>query len=165
MTFTIWMTGLSGSGKTTIANELATRYHWNKQPLMRIDGDDVRTLINRDLKYSLEEREEHLRRIIGICVLANQSYVPTVVSTISPTEKIREMARSSLENCILVYVKCPLDVCKQRDPKQLYRKKTSSMVGIDIPYEEPKDADIIIDSEKESPNDAVEKILNYILEL
>ena len=162
MSYTIWFTGLSGSGKTTIAQRLTQLYHFSNKPLLFLDGDVVRELVNKDLQYSLEEREQHLKRIVGISVLANLSYIPVIVSTISPTKKIRDFARNSLERYIEVYAKCPIEICRQRDPKGLYKKKTTSMVGVDIVYEEPENPDIILETDKLSVEKCVDKVLKGI---
>lgn len=157
--FTIWMTGLSGSGKTTIAEEFKKIY---KNKILHLDGNKVRRYVNADLKFSIEEREQHLKRIIGICILSEISDIPCIVSTISPLKSIRTSARENLENFIEVYIKCPIAVCEERDPRGLYKSNTTEMIGKDLPYQAPTSPDIVIETNKESVEEAVSKILDYL---
>lgn len=160
--FTIWMTGLSGSGKTTIAKEIAFRFHINTSPILHLDGDEVRKFVNSDLKYSMKEREAHLKRIAGIAYLANLNRIPVIVSTISPTEKIRKYAKNTVHGFIEVYVKCSIEECIRRDPKNIYKKEKNQLIGVDLKYEIPRKPDIILDTEKQSLQSCVRTILNYI---
>jgi len=162
---TIWLTGLPCSGKTTIANALKEKIHAE-----HLDGDEMRKIISRDLGFSKEDREKHLERIAYIASLLNRNGVDVIASFVSPYEKTREKIKEIIESnggrFVLVYLKCSLDTCIKRDVKGMYKKalkgEIKNFTGIDDPYEEPKNADIVINTEKESVEEGVKKILDYL---
>jgi adenylylsulfate kinase len=167
---TLWMTGLSGSGKSTIAVALEQVLLKQGYNAYRLDGDNIRHGLNKNLGFSAEDRTENIRRIGEVAKLFNDACVLTVTSFISPYLKDRELVRKLHEDAKLpfieVYVKCPLEVAEQRDPKGLYKKARAGQLkgftGIDDPYEEPTKAELVIDTSKTSVEAAVAQILTYL---
>ena len=152
----IWFIGLHGSGKTTIAERLAEILRKNKVPLVILDGDKVRKIISSDLGYSLEERNTHMKRVVDLCKKMVERGLLCIACVASPTEKSREYARQQLENIVTVYVKCPIEVCEKRDVKGHYKKARNkekgfeNFLGISLNFEEPKNPDIILNTDRES---------------
>jgi adenylylsulfate kinase len=163
--FCIWLTGLSGSGKTSIAQELARRFE-STRFIEVMDGDAIRKGLSRDLGFSKEDRNEHNRRVIFCAKLLARSGVIVVVALISPYRETRAYAKEQIQNTIEVYVNAPLDVCIQRDPKGMYKKALAGEIkqftGIDDPYEEPLDPDVVVETDKQSVNESVNAILAKI---
>lgn len=169
--FALWFTGLSGSGKSTLANEV--EYILNKEYRVHtylLDGDNIRKGLNKDLGFSQEDREENIRRISEVVKLFVDAGLVVLTAFISPYRKDRDFARSLLEDgeFIEIYVKAPLEVCEERDPKGLYKKaragEIKNFTGIDDPYEEPINPEIVVETDKLSVEESVEKILNYLEE-
>lgn len=167
----IWMTGLSGAGKTTIAQNLEI-YLYEKGFLTQIlDGDNIRSGINNNLSFSDADRFENIRRIAEVSKLLLHSGVITINSFISPTMEIRSMAKQIVgnENFIEVYVNAPLEICEQRDTKGLYQKarrgEIKDFTGINSPFEPPAHPDIEVHTDKQSIEESVQQIISYILPL
>jgi adenylylsulfate kinase len=166
----IWLTGLSGSGKSTIAVELEHALVENKQQAYILDGDNIRHGLNKNLGFSPEDRSENIRRIGEVAKLFVDANIITITAFISPYREDRDSARALAKDgeFIEVYVKCPLDVCEQRDTKGLYKKARAGEVkkftGISAPYEEPSNPEITIDSSKLSIEESTRMILNYLEE-
>ena len=166
--WTIWFTGLHGSGKSTIANGLIKILRNNRIPAVLLDGDDIRETISSDLGYSLEERNEHMKRVAGICKLVSENNILAIASVASPTEKSREYARKILKKMLLVYVKCPLEVCEKRDVKGHYKKAGKKSKGfehfikVSSKFEEPKNPDVVLNTHKESSKESVNKLLKVL---
>jgi adenylylsulfate kinase len=160
--FCIWLTGLSGSGKTTIAQELIQRFK-GKRYIETMDGDEIRKGLSRDLGFSKEDRNEHNHRVIFCSKLLARNGVVVVVALISPYRETRAYAMKEIPNTFEVFVKAPIEVCIERDPKGLYKKalagEIKNFTGIDDPYEEPLDPDVIVETDKESVDESVNKIL------
>jgi bifunctional enzyme CysN/CysC len=161
---TIWLTGLSGSGKSTIANELAVKLH-NEGKLVYVLGDsNIKTGINKDLGFSDDDRKENIRRIAEVANLMTDLGVIVITAFISPFENERQMAKGIVgkDNFVEVYIKSPLDVCEERDPKGLYKKARAGEIpmftGIDSPYEEPINPDMFIKTDKMDIKDSVDFI-------
>ncbi len=169
--FTLWFTGLSGSGKSTIADLVAERLERDGYRMERLDGDEVRQHLTRDLGFSKEDREENIRRISFVAKLLTRNGVIVITSFISPYRKIRQEARESIGgDCFVeVYVKCPLEVCKKRDVKGLYSKAVKGEIkdftGISHPYEEPEEPEIIVETDKEKPEESADKVLKELHKL
>ncbi|SEH72132.1 adenylylsulfate kinase [Halobacillus karajensis] len=148
----LWLTGLSGSGKSSIANLLNQRLHEKGLQTYVLDGDNVRHGLNADLGFSEADREENIRRIGETAKLFANSGTIVLVAFISPYQKDRDKIRASLPkgDFIEVYVDCPLEECEARDPKGLYQKARNGEIkgftGIDAPYEAPKNPEIVINS-------------------
>ena len=161
---TIWLTGLSGSGKSTIANELAVKLHNEGKLVYVLDGDNIRMGINKDLGFSVNDRKENIRRISEVANLMTDLGVIVITAFISPFENERQIAKDIIgkDNFTEVYIKAPLDVCEERDPKGLYKKARTGEIpmftGIDSPYEEPMNPDMFIKTDKMSVEDSVEFI-------
>jgi adenylylsulfate kinase len=166
--FCIWLTGLSGSGKTTLAEKLKEHFKGNRY-IESMDGDEIRKGLSRDLGFSKEDRNEHNRRVIFCSKLLARNGVIVIVALISPYRETRAYAKEQIPNMMEVYVKAPLDVCIERDPKGLYKKALAGEIkqftGIDDPYEEPLSPDLVLETDKESVEESVEKLLKKIREL
>jgi adenylyl-sulfate kinase len=162
---TIWLTGLSGSGKSTISQALEERLVQSGQAAYVLDGDNVRHGLNRDLGFSAAERTENIRRIAEVARLMNQAGLIAISSFISPFAKDRMGAKEIIGNdrFIEVFVDTPLEVCEQRDPKGLYKKARSGEIqgftGISAPYEAPKNPDLCLDTTRFEVEASVQAII------
>lgn len=167
---TIWLTGLSGSGKSTIAYELEKRLSNLGKISYVLDGDNLRHGLNKDLGFSPEDRRENIRRAAEVARLLNEAGVIVIASFISPFDEDRKMARQIIDQSrfIEVFVDAPIDICESRDPKGLYKKARSGQIpdftGISSPYEIPQNPDIHIKSANISIGDAVGLIEKYLLQ-
>ena len=167
----IWMSGLSGAGKTTVAKGLERELLKRGYLSQVIDGDDLRAGLNKNLGFSDEDRKENLRRIAEISRLFINCGVITINSFISPTEEVRRMAKSIVgeDYYVEVFINAPLEVCEQRDYKGLYMKARQGLIknftGIDSPFEPPQNADIEIRTDLLTIRESVDKLLDYILPL
>ena len=164
----LWLTGLSGSGKSTIAQHLE-RHLYNEGFFAQVlDGDNIRSGINSNLGFSVEDRSENIRRIAEIAKLYLNSGIITINSFISPTISIRAMAQEIIgtENFIEVYINAPLEVCEARDVKGLYQKarkgEIKGFTGIDSPYEAPTNPAIEIKTNELNVEASVNQIYDYI---
>jgi len=166
--YTFWFTGLSSSGKTTIATKVKERLNDQNIPVILLDGDVVRKHISSDLGYTKSERDQHIKRVADICELITNNGVINIACVISPTKEIREYARKRIKNFSEIYVKCSLETCKKRDVKGYYKRYEqgflNNFVGLNIPYEEPEDPELTLDTEKNSIEYCVEKLLLHIKE-
>ena len=162
----IWLTGLSGSGKTTIGkmltqylNELGLRAEF-------LDGDELRNTISNELGFSKQDRETHVKRVAYLSYLLSKHGVITVVALISPYRSFRQYARNLVGDFVEVWVKCSLETCKRRDPKGLYRSASygtiTNMTGLQSPYEAPNNPEIIVNTEKETSHESVSRIIKYL---
>ena len=168
--FLIWVTGLSGSGKSTIANELEYHLHDNGYKTYVLDGDNIRHGINKNLSFTPEDRSENIRRIAEISKLFVDAGTIVIGAFISPYEKDRKRVKNIVgaENFVEVYVNTSLAECERRDVKGLYQKarngEIKNFTGISAPYEAPQNPDIEIMTEQESIEESVLKIINVITE-
>jgi len=168
--WTIWFTGLHGSGKSTIAAKLAEILRQNNIKFVLFDGDELRKTLSFDLGYSLEDRNAHMKRVVDLCKTKIEKGLLCIACVASPTEKSREYARQQLGNVFIVYVKCPIEVCEKRDVKGHYKKAKNkekgfeNFVGVSLKFEEPKDPDIILNTDEESVEESVNKLLNKFKE-
>lgn len=168
----VWLTGLSGSGKSTIAAQCEAELIRNNRAAFLLDGDNLRHGINGDLGFSPEDRDENVRRVSEIAVLFAQASVVALVPVISPYQQAREQARQTCEASGLqfleVHVATPVEVCEERDVKGLYAKARSGeiqgMTGVDAPYEIPERPDLVL-GQGESVNEAVGKLISSIEQL
>ena len=164
----IWFTGLSGSGKSTIANQVANDLHQLGKLTYVLDGDNIRHGLNKNLGFSPEDREENIRRIGEVAKLFVDAGVITTTAFISPYRKDRDKAREVLEDgrFIEVFVDCPLEVCENRDPKGLYKKARAGEIkgftGIDAPYEAPEKAEIVINTNDLDLAASTQKVIDYL---
>ncbi len=166
--FCIWLTGLSGSGKTTISEKLIEHFKETRF-IEAMDGDEIRKGLSKDLGFSKEDRNEHNHRVIFCTKLLARNGVIVNVALISPYRETRAYAKSEIPNMMEVFVKAPLDVCIERDPKGLYKKAIAGEIkqftGISDPYEEPLEPDLVVETDKETPEESVSKILKKAEEL
>jgi len=150
--FVVWLTGLSGCGKSTIANKLSTLLYEEKKLSYILDGDNIRFGLNSDLGFTEIDRKENIRRIAEVAKLMVDSGLIVITAFISPFIEDRQKAKEIIgeENFIEVYINTPISVCENRDPKGLYKKARAGQIpmftGIDSPYEPPSDPDITIDN-------------------
>jgi adenylylsulfate kinase len=165
-----WLTGLSGSGKSTLAVGLEQALFENGFFAQVVDGDNIRTGINNNLGFSLEDREENIRRIAEVSKLYVQSGIIVIASFISPTEKIRTFARDIIgrDNFHEIYIDAPLSICEQRDVKGLYAKARAGIIkgftGIDAPYEAPQHPHLHIKSHLQSLEESLIELYGYVLD-
>lgn len=167
---TVWLTGLSGSGKSTIAVETEKILTGMGRAVYRLDGDNIRFGLNSDLGFSEKDRFENIRRISEVCALFQDAGLIVIASFISPLAVMRHMARKKGgENFLEVYVKADIKTCIKRDPKGLYKKAINGEIpdftGISAPYEEPENPDLILDTESDSLDKCVQKLVDKILEM
>lgn len=165
----IWLIGLSGSGKSTIARGLENKLHQEKVLTQILDGDNLRTGLNHDLGFTDGERVENIRRTAEVARLFANCGLVTLCSFITPTEEIRKMASQIIgEGYFEVYVSCPLEECEARDVKGLYNKarngEITGFTGIDSPFEEPLEPQLILDTQKENIEESVENIYREIID-
>jgi len=150
--FTLWFTGLSGSGKSALADAVAEDLKSRGMKIERLDGDIVRRSLTKDLGFTEEDRNKNIERVTFVAKLLTRNGVAVLASFISPYNKIRAYSRKEIGNYILVYVKCSLKVCEERDPKGMYKKaragEIKNFTGIDHPFEEPDNADIVVETDK-----------------
>lgn len=165
----IWMTGLSGSGKSTIAQGLEKKLFQNGMLTAVLDGDNVRTGINNNLGFSEEDRIENIRRIAEINKLFLQNGVVTINSFVSPTKDIRDLAKTIIgeQDFYEVYINASFDECAKRDVKGLYKKalngEIKNFTGLDAPFEAPIDAALEIKTAEQSIEESIETIFNFFI--
>ncbi len=166
----LWFTGLSGSGKSTVAHKVEERLFERGIHTYVLDGDNIRTGLNKDLGFSAEDREENIRRIGEVAKLFVDAGIIVLSAFISPYIKDRETVRNLVDKgeFIEIYVKCPIEICEQRDVKGLYKKAREGVIknftGIDDPYEEPLNPEIVVETDKETLEESVNKIIKYLEE-
>lgn len=166
----IWFTGLSGSGKSTISVALEKALFEKDKHSYRLDGDNVRHGLNKNLGFSPKDRKENIRRIGEVSKLLVDAGTIAITAFISPYREDRDEVRNILEDgeFIEVYTECSVEECEKRDPKGLYEKARSGKIkeftGISAPYEAPKHPEITINTETQSIDESVEHILNYLKE-
>ncbi len=166
----LWFTGLSGSGKSTLANAVEESLHREGRLTYLLDGDNIRHGLNRDLGFSTEDRMENIRRIGEVARLFCDAGLIVLTSFISPFQKDRDQVRSLVGRgeFVEIFVKCSLDTCEKRDPKGMYKKARAGEIreftGIDSPYEEPENPEIVINTEEQTVEDSLDKIITYLKE-
>ena len=166
--YTIWFTGLHGSGKSTIANKLISILRSKNIKAELLDGDELRKTISADLGYSLEERNAHMRRVADLCKKVTDKGIMAIASVASPTERSRDYARKVLKKMFLVYVKCPLEICAKRDVKGHYKKAGENEEGFEhfmkfsSNFEEPKNPDIVLETGKEIADESVSRLVRKL---
>ena len=165
----IWLTGLSGSGKTSLAVNLEKHLHQKGYLTQVFDGDNIRSGINSDLDFTNEGRKENIRRVAEISKLFTDCGIIVISCFISPTEEIRKLAKAIIgeKDFIEVFVDVPFEICEQRDVKGLYRKarngKVKNFTGMDSCYEKPEKPDITIDTSKQSKEESAQILFNEVI--
>ena len=167
--FTIWFTGLSGAGKSTLSEVIEQYLKERGRKVEVLDGDIVRTHLSKGLGFSREDRDTNIKRIAFVCSLLTRNDVICISAAISPYREARQWAREQIGNFVEVFVKCPIEVCRQRDVKGLYRLvdegKLKGFTGVDDPYEEPEHPELVVETDQESVEESVMRIFAKLEEL
>ncbi|MXY70474.1 MAG: adenylyl-sulfate kinase [Acidobacteriia bacterium] len=165
---TIWMTGLSGSGKSTVANMLAKRLRAVGARVEILDGDVVRTNLSKGLGFSKEDRDTNIRRIGFVCNLLSRNGVFAIAAAISPYRAIRNEVRAAAGDFVEVFADCPLDTLVERDAKGLYKKalagEIKNFTGVSDPYEPPESPEVRVDSSRQTAEESTETVWQYLIE-
>ena len=164
--FVVWMTGLPCSGKTTVATGLEEALRERGVKVEVLDGDEVRTNLSKGAGFSKEERGKHALRVAYVSRLLSRNGVASIVALISPYNSFRDHVRETVTNFVEVFVSCPVEVCIERDVKGMYKKalagEITEFTGVDDPYEEPENPEIVIHADRESPEESVNLILDWL---
>lgn len=167
--FTLWFTGLSGAGKTTLARLVEEELKTRGCKVEVLDGDIIRTNLSKGLGFSKEDRDTNIRRIGFVCDLLARNDVVAIAAAISPYREVREEVRRSTGSFVEVYVKCPIEVLAERDVKGLYRKalagELKNFTGIDDPYEEPTAPEVVVETDRETPEQSAARIITKLEEM
>ena len=160
--FTLWFTGLSGAGKSTISQIIYQKLKEAGAKVELLDGDVVRTHLSKGLGFSKEDRDTNIRRIGFVCEILSRNGVIAIAAAISPYREVREEIRGRIKNFVEVHVNCPIEVLADRDVKGLYKKalagEISSFTGVSDPYEAPVNPELTVDSSSESPEESAAKV-------
>ena len=163
---TIWFTGISGSGKTTLGKILETQLLTRGHKVQLLDNDEIRPRLCKGLGFISEDRNEATKRVAYVASLLTRNEVICIVCTISPYNEARDSARIEIGNFIEVYCKCPVDVCRQRDVKGLYKLvdegRIKNFTGVDDPYEEPQSPELVLKTHELSVEDSVRQIISKL---
>lgn len=161
--FTLWFTGLSGAGKTTLARLVESELDARGHRVEVLDGDVIRTNLSKGLGFSKEDRDTNIRRIGFVCNLLTRNGVVAIAAAISPYREVRDEVRRDIGAFVEVYVKCPIDVLAKRDVKGLYKKalagEIKNFTGVDDPYEAPLASEVIVETDRESPEESAARII------
>lgn len=164
--FTLWFTGLSGSGKSTLATALEGVLLDRGVQVEILDGDEVRTNLSKGLGFSKEDRDTNIRRIGYVCNLLSRNGVTAISAAISPYRAIRDELRGSIENFVEVYTRCSIEELVRRDPKGLYKRALAGEIpnftGVSDPYEEPVNPEIVCDTEQDTLEQSLERIVRSL---
>ena len=167
--FTLWFTGLSGAGKTTLARLVETELSARGHRVEVLDGDVIRTNLSKGLGFSKEDRDTNIRRIGFVCNLLTRNDVVAIAAAISPYREVRDELRRDIGAFVEVYVSCPIDVLAERDVKGLYKKalagEIKNFTGVDDPYESPLAAEVIVETDSESPEESAARIIARLEEM
>lgn len=164
--FTLWFTGLSGSGKSTLSERVAAELRKRGQKVEVLDGDEVRTNLSQDLSFSKEDRDINIKRIGYVCHLLTRNGVWCISAAISPYQEVRDYNRRMIGNFIEIYVECSIEKLTERDVKGLYKKalagEIKNFTGVSDPYEPPLNPEVKVNSENETVEQSVTKIIGYL---
>ena len=165
--FTIWFTGLSGSGKTTLSRMVESELRRRGiRKVESLDGDVIRTHLSKGLGFSKEDRDANIKRIGFVCKLLSRNGVIAIAAAISPYRAARDFNRKEIGDFVEVYCKCSLEVCIERDVKGLYKKALAGEIknytGIDDPYEAPLNPEVVLETDRETPEESVKKIFQKL---
>jgi adenylyl-sulfate kinase len=164
--FTVWFTGLSGAGKSTLSARVADELRERGSRVELLDGDVVRTHLSKGLGFSREDRDTNIRRIGFVAKLLTRNDVAVVVAAISPYRAVRDEVRGEIGAFVEVYVKCPLDQLIQRDVKGLYERalkgEVTQFTGVSDPYEEPSNPEVTVETDRETIDESVAKIMDAL---
>jgi adenylyl-sulfate kinase len=167
--FTLWFTGLSGAGKTTLARLIEAELLARGHRVEVLDGDVIRTNLSKGLGFSKEDRDTNIRRIGFVCNLLTRNGVVAIAAAISPYRSVRDEVRRDIGTFVEVFVKCPIEVLAERDVKGLYKRalagELKNFTGVDDPYEEPHTAEVVVETDSESPEASADRIIARLEEL
>jgi adenylylsulfate kinase len=167
--FTVWFTGLSCSGKTTVSKKVAEELLKRGLKVEVLDGDVVRTNLSKGLGFSKEDRDTNIKRIGFVCKLLSRNGVVAIGAAISPYREVRDFNRQEIGDFVEVYCKCSLEVCIERDVKGLYKKALAGEIpnytGVSDPYEEPLNPEVVLETDKETLEQSVGKVIRKLEEL
>jgi adenylyl-sulfate kinase len=167
--FTLWFTGMSGAGKSTISAILAERLRAAGAKVEILDGDVVRTHLSKGLGFSKEDRDENVRRIGFVCELLSRNGVVAIAAAISPYRAVRDEIRARIPRFVEIYIECPVEVLAERDVKGLYRQARNGEIGqftgISDPYEPPLNPEVTVNSSRESPRESAQRIWATLVRL
>jgi adenylylsulfate kinase len=165
----LWFTGLSGSGKTTIAQIVEEKLLDAGVPVEILDGDVVRENLSKGLGFSKEDRDTNIRRIAFVAHLLQRNGTFVITAAISPYREIRDEARAMIKDFVEIYADAPLEVCEERDVKGLYAKARAGEIkgftGIDDPYEAPENAEVVCKTGEQSPEESAQQVIDKLIEL
>jgi adenylyl-sulfate kinase len=160
---TLWFTGLSGAGKTTLARIVESELRSRGHKVEVLDGDIIRTNLSKGLGFSKEDRDTNIRRIGFVCNLLARNGVVAIAAAISPYREVRDEVRGQTDSFVEIYVKCPIEVLSERDVKGLYKKalagEIKNFTGVDDPYEEPFAPEVTVETDSETPDQSAARIL------
>ena len=167
--FTLWFTGLSGAGKTTISELVVEELQSRGSAIEVLDGDVVRQNLSKGLGFSKEDRDTNIRRVAFVADLLSRNGVPVITAAISPYREIRDEAREMMDGRFIeAYVKASVEECERRDVKGLYAKARSGEIkeftGVSDPYEPPENPEVVLETEEESPEESAQRIIEYLEE-
>jgi adenylyl-sulfate kinase len=166
---TVWFTGLPCSGKTTIADGVAEKLRGKGYRVERLDGDTVRRSLTSDLGFSKEDRDENIKRVTFVAKLLTRNGVVVLATFVSPYRERRRKSRKEIGEFMEVYVRCSIEECMRRDVKGMYRKalagEITGFTGVDDPYEEPQSPELVLDTDSETVEESVEKVLKEMASL
>jgi adenylylsulfate kinase len=164
--FALWFTGLPCSGKTTISEIIAKELRDRGLNVETLDGDELRRNLSRDLGFSKEDRETHIKRVGFIAKLLARNGVATLAAFVSPYREVRKYLRIEIGNFVEVFVKCPVEVCIERDVKDMYKKalagEIKNFTGVSDPYEEPLNPEVVVETDKEMPTESAQKVIQWL---
>jgi len=164
--FTLWLTGVTGSGKTTLARGVEEKLLERGLAVEVLDGEEVRQELSPNLGFTRENRNEHLKRICYLCRLLNRNQINVIVSAVSPFKDMREALRTQLNRFVEVYVNCPLAVCIERDTTGFYARAQAGEIkhvaGMDEPYEQPLSPEVEVRTDQETPEEATARIVRTL---
>ena len=167
--FTLWFTGLSGAGKSTLAENVERQIRARGRNVELLDGDAVRTNLSKGLGFSKEDRDTNVRRIGYVAQLLTRNGVAVITAAISPYANVRNECREMIGSFVEVFVKCPVEVCIERDVKGLYKKAIAGEIphftGVSDPYEEPIDPEVVVETSTETVEESAAKIVAKLEEL
>ena len=167
--FTLWFTGLSGAGKSTLARLVETELISRGLRVEVLDGDVIRTNLSKGLGFSKEDRDTNIRRIGFVCNLLTRNQVVAIAAAISPYREVRDEVRRDIDTFVEVYVKCPIDVLAERDVKGLYKRalagEIKNFTGVDDPYEAPLTSELTVETDLETPEESVARVIAKLEEM
>jgi len=167
--FTLWFTGLSASGKTTLSQMVAARMKELSLKVEILDGDVIRENLSKGLGFSKEDRDINILRIGFVCNLLSRNGVVAIAAAISPYKEIRERNRAQIENYVEVFVDAPIEECARRDPKGLYKKayagEIPNFTGVSDPYEAPENPEIHLDTLNQTPEESVDQVVYKLMDM